>query len=209
MRVSDFGFRKSRFIKQIKVCHKGRTVHLQRRCRAVTNIREHLSWMARSQRCFLPSFHGPPHCTFDSRLFQEQKLRSWTCPDFGISSPSCGNLAILWLCSDTLNWVLVYSVGFPCSSDGKEPACSVGDPGSVPGLGRSWVGKKGMATHSSILAWRIPWTGEPGRLQSMGCKESDRTEQLTHTYTDTHIVCTFSAFWPLTFSYIVLWIIHK
>ena len=32
-----------------------------------------------------------------------------------------------------------------------------------------------MATHSSILAWRIPWTEEPGGLQSMGHKESDRT----------------------------------
>ena len=37
-----------------------------------------------------------------------------------------------------------------------------------------------MVTHSSILAWRIPWTEEPGRLQSMGldCKELDTTEQL-------------------------------
>ena len=36
--------------------------------------------------------------------------------------------------------------------------------------------EKEMATHSSILAWRIPWTEEPGRLQSMGCKELDTTE---------------------------------
>ena len=36
--------------------------------------------------------------------------------------------------------------------------------------------KKGMATHSSILAWKIPWTEEPGRLQSRGHKESDTTE---------------------------------
>ena len=36
-----------------------------------------------------------------------------------------------------------------------------------------------MTTHSIILAWRIPWTKEPGELQSMGCKESDMTEQLT------------------------------
>ena len=36
-----------------------------------------------------------------------------------------------------------------------------------------------MATHSSVLAWRIPGTEEPGGLQSMGCKESDSTEQLT------------------------------
>ena len=40
--------------------------------------------------------------------------------------------------------------------------------------------EKGMATHSSILAWRIPWTEEPGRLQSMGLQESNVTEWLTH-----------------------------
>ena len=36
--------------------------------------------------------------------------------------------------------------------------------------------EKGRATHSSILAWRIPWTEEPGGLQSMGYKESDMTK---------------------------------
>ena len=55
-------------------------------------------------------------------------------------------------------------------SDGKESACNAGDLGSIPGLERS--PEKGTVTHSSILAWRIPWTEEPGRLQSMGCKES-------------------------------------
>ena len=35
-----------------------------------------------------------------------------------------------------------------------------------------------MATHSSILAWRIPWTEEPGRLQSTGSQESDTTKRL-------------------------------
>ena len=39
--------------------------------------------------------------------------------------------------------------------------------------------EKGMATHSSILAWRIPWIREPGRLQSMGSHGVDMTEQLT------------------------------
>ena len=38
----------------------------------------------------------------------------------------------------------------------------IGDAGSIPGLGRSL--DEGMAPHSSILAWRIPWTEEPGRL---------------------------------------------
>ena len=57
------------------------------------------------------------------------------------------------------------------SSDGKESVCSKGDPGSIPG----WEDplEKGMATHSSILARIIPWTEEPGRLQSMGSLLSD------------------------------------
>ena len=41
--------------------------------------------------------------------------------------------------------------------------------------------EKEMATHFSILAWEIPWTEEPGGLQSMGLQESDMTEQLNHT----------------------------
>ena len=53
-------------------------------------------------------------------------------------------------------------------------------------LGREDPLEKGMATHSSILIWRIPWTWEPGWLQLRGCKESDVTEQLTHTHTQTH-----------------------
>ena len=47
---------------------------------------------------------------------------------------------------------------------------------------------EGTAPLSNILAWRIPWTEEPGGLQSMGCKESDTTEvsKCTHTHTHTH-----------------------
>ena len=97
-------------------------------------------------------------------------------------------------------------MGFTHSSVGRESTCNVGDPGSIPGSGRSsragigcplqyswapvvaqlvknppvmretWVRilgwedplEKGKATHSSILARRIPWTGEPGRLRSTG-----------------------------------------
>ena len=46
--------------------------------------------------------------------------------------------------------------------------------GSIPGLGRSL--EEGMATHSSVLAWRIPWTEETGVLQSVGSQELDTTE---------------------------------
>ena len=56
--------------------------------------------------------------------------------------------------------------GFPGSSDGKESTCNAGDLGSIPGSRRS-LGE-GIATHSSILAWKIPWTEELGGLQSMG-----------------------------------------
>ena len=94
----------------------------------------------------------------------------------------------------------------PHSSVAQESACNAGDPGSIPGWGKSpeeaigyplqyswaslvaqlvknppvmretWVRSLGlgdplekeMATHSSVLAWRIPGTGEPGGLQSMG-----------------------------------------
>ena len=41
--------------------------------------------------------------------------------------------------------------------------------------------EKEMATHSSTIAWKIPWTEEHGRLQSMGCKESNMTEWLHFT----------------------------
>ena len=54
--------------------------------------------------------------------------------------------------------------------------------------------EKGMATHSSIFAWRIPWTVEPGGLQSMGSHrvrhdfvtECAHTHKHTHTHTHTH-----------------------
>ena len=45
----------------------------------------------------------------------------------------------------------------------------------VPSLGREEPLEKEMATHSSVLAWEIPQTEEPGRLQSMGLQESDMT----------------------------------
>ena len=55
---------------------------------------------------------------------------------------------------------------FSGGSDSKEFTCNAGKPGSIPEMAR-YLGKE-MAAHSSILAWRIPWTVEPGGLQSMG-----------------------------------------
>ena len=55
--------------------------------------------------------------------------------------------------------------GFPGGSDGKESTCKVGDPSS--NLGQEDPLEKGMATHSNILAWRIPWTEEPEELHTV------------------------------------------
>ena len=49
-------------------------------------------------------------------------------------------------------------------------------------LGQEDPLEKGMATHFSTPAWRIPWTEEPGGLSTCGCKEQDTTEKLTHTH---------------------------
>ena len=56
----------------------------------------------------------------------------------------------------------LFSGTFPGGSDGKESACNVEDPGLEDPL------EEGMATHSSSLALKIPWTKEPGRLQFLG-----------------------------------------
>ena len=69
-------------------------------------------------------------------------------------------------------------MGFPGGSAVKNRPANPGDVGSS---GRSL--EKEMATHSSILAWEIPWTEEPGQLQSIG-SQSNTTQQLrTHACT--------------------------
>ena len=56
--------------------------------------------------------------------------------------------------------------GFPSASDGKASVCNAGD--RVQSLGWEDPLEKEMAAHSSILAWKIPWTAKPGRPLSMG-----------------------------------------
>ena len=61
---------------------------------------------------------------------------------------------------------------------------------NLPTMQETWVQSlgwegplaNGMATHSSILAWRILWTEEPGGLQSMGSERVDMTERLTLSF---------------------------
>ena len=65
-----------------------------------------------------------------------------------------------------LQQVIGVLLGFLCSSDSKESGCNAEDPGLIPGSEDPL--EKEMATHSNILARRIPWTEEPGGLQSIG-----------------------------------------
>ena len=69
------------------------------------------------------------------------------------------------------------SLGFPRGSDGKESACNAGDLGSVLGLGRS-PGEE-TSHHSSVLAWRIPWTEELAGYNPWSLKELDTAKQLS------------------------------
>ena len=73
---------------------------------------------------------------------------------------------LIRLMAETLSGVYTnLPMDFPGGSDGKMSAYNEGDPGSIPGQEDL---EKEMATHSSILAWKIPWTEEPGRLHSTG-----------------------------------------
>ena len=69
-------------------------------------------------------------------------------------------------------------LGFPDGLVVKNPPANATDAQEtwVQSLGRETLLEEEMATHSSILAWRIPWTEEPGGLQSTGLQEVDTTE---------------------------------
>ena len=71
-------------------------------------------------------------------------------------------------------------MGFPGGSEVKASAWNAGDP--VRSLGREDPLEKEMATHSTILAWRIPWTQEPGGLQSTGSQSHTRLSDFTFTF---------------------------
>ena len=89
-------------------------------------------------------------------------------------------------------FVLISVLGSPGGSEIKNlPAVQ---ETQVLSLGREDPLEKEMATHSSILAWEILWTEEPGRVKSMVAKELDRTEPITSWEIDGETVETVSDF---------------
>ena len=77
--------------------------------------------------------------------------------------------------------------GFLGSSDGKASAYNEGDLGSIPGL--EGLLEKEMATHSSTLAWKIPWMEEPGTLQSMGSQRVGHDWATSHSHSHGLLRC--------------------
>ena len=84
---------------------------------------------------------------------------------FDISEKLCSHL----LCVNELTSSVYTRVGFPGGLVVKNPPANAGDIRyNIQSLGQEDPLEEGMATYSSILAWRIPWREEPGGLQSMG-----------------------------------------
>ena len=73
----------------------------------------------------------------------------------------------------TSDVIIIVIIIMQYGSTGKESTYNAGDATSFPGSGRSL--EEEMAAHSSILAWKIPWTEKSGGLQSMGHKKLDVT----------------------------------
>ena len=79
---------------------------------------------------------------------------------------------------NTIGWFYGLSKRMSLAQLAKNPPAMQVTP--VQSLGQEDPLEERMATHSSVLAWRIPWTEEPGGLQSMGLQKLDMTEQLNH-----------------------------
>ena len=102
---------------------------------------------------------------------------------------------ICYMVNETL-WYLNIR-GFPGGSDDRESTCNARDLSSIPGLGR-WS-EEGMATHSSILVWRFPWTEEPSGLQSTGSQKVRHSWATRHTHAHLNPFPGFITVWDVFF----------
>ena len=109
-----------------------------------------------AQSC--PTLRNPMDCSLSGSYvhgISQARVLEWVAIAFSASGPY-----------KMLFDLIHVSQGFPHRLVDKESTCNAGDPGLISESNDSL--EKGVATHSSILAWRIPWTEEPCGLQSMG-----------------------------------------
>ena len=106
---------------------------------------------------FPESYSSPSWCLMNSTYLKDRFPSYFSCPTQEM-------LFLLWANCH---------LGFPGGSVVKNSPANVGDAGSIPGSGIS--PGEGNVTHYTILTWEIPWTEEPGRLQSTGSQELDTT----------------------------------
>ena len=160
--------------------------------------------------CFLPPWEGPGkaqalpgsttsvvscilHCASLGLSYKARPLHQPFLPSLQILSSFPQFPYLVWIETKTarsgvhkylqtrLNLMLYYlPPGFPGGSMVKNPPTNAGDAGLIPGLGRS--PGRGHATHSSVLAWRIPWTEEPGGLQPMELQRVRHDLVTKHTH---------------------------
>ena len=102
--------------------------------------------------------------------------------------------------SSLISYTIHSVTGFPGGTSGKELICQCRRHNRQGVWSLRWEDplQEEMATHSSILAWEIPWTEEPGRLQFM--RSESRTRLSTHAHTHTHSVITWGPLWGLYFT---------
>ena len=102
----------------------------------------------------------------------------------------------------------IISLGFPGSSVVRNSPAKVGEAGSIPGSGKPL--EKEMVTHSSILAWEIPWTEESGGLESMGLQRVSHNlmtkQQLQQKQKIGKEVCIFCK--SLIIKMCIIWEVH-
>ena len=123
------------------------------------------SWIQLSDFTFTFHFHA-----FEKKMATQSNVLAWRIP--GTGEP--GGLPSMRSHRVWHDWSnLAAAAAVPCSGlsrwpSGKGSAYKDGDKMRVWSLGREDPLEEGMVTHSSILAWRLPWTEEPDGLQSMG-----------------------------------------
>ena len=141
-------------------------------CATVHGVSKSQTWLSD----FTFTFH---FYVLEKEMATHSSVLAWRIPGTvepgGLSSLGSHRVGHDW--SDLAAAGTPLKMGFSSGSVVKKLLANAGEAGLIPELGRS-LGE-GIATHSSILVWNIPWTEEPGGLQSMGSQSQTWLSDLT------------------------------